>query len=254
MPLFKRIVKLKIGRAGSQNGIEITDLRVSFDVDKTNGKEANVAKITIYNAAEKLKQVLPSDTDLSKQLVILEAGYVDDVGAEILFIGNLVNLEFRPQRPDSSVYIEANDGYEALTGKKFGKSYIKGTKAKPVLDDIISALDIATTGAETAGMGDEALDGGYAANGMATGALDDVTKQLKLRWSIQNGQVKIVPYKGVSGTELVSARNLSAMTGLIGAPERVTDKDHGVGYRVKSLLLPSVNPDDMVFINALGVR
>lgn len=250
MALFNRVLSLKVGKPGSEDGVLIKDHRVAFDVEKANTKEPNTAKITIYNIGATAKEAI--DLDPVGKVVILEAGYSEDVGTEILYIGSLIDLTYNKNRPDTEYVIMASDGYEAMTSKKFGKSYAKGTKAKTVLNDVVSVFDMPVDGINMGEAGEAEYANGFTAMGPAQSTMDNVADKLKLRWTMQDGRIKVVLDSGPTSAEIVKARDLSSSTGLIGVPQKIIDVDKGVGYQVDSLLLPSVSPDDMVNINGIG--
>ncbi len=258
MALFNRIVSLTIGTAGNvgqavnfysdkdQNAPHIT-----FNIVKTNSQEPNTAMVDVYNSEKTIDSVLPKASEVTKQVLILHAGYEQDVGLQLMYVGTITNLEKHPQKPDSTVKFTANDGYEALTTKRFGKSYEKKASAKQLMKDCTDAMGAPVTGMDPKEIIDQILDGGFTASGPASNTMDTVTKKLKLRWSFQNGNIKIVPYS-ITNSEIVTAYFISEFTGMIGAPEMITDPDYGDGYRVKSLLLPQVEPDDVIQLDKYG--
>ena len=262
MGLFNRTVSLTIGQAGSTSGsgqnVNFTSSNsseaphIEFDIEKSCSTEPNFGKITIYNADNTINDILPAGTGYKGEVIILQGGYEQDVGLLTMFIGSITNLEARKQKPNSTIMLEAHDGYDALNGIGFGKSYEKKTPKKQVLTDAINQTGLAADGMDMSTIGADLLEGGMTCSGPVSTTLDKVTKSLNLRWSIQGNKIKIAPYTGMTPNMVLKAHVLNAGTGMIGSPEKIIDKDFGIGYRVKSLLLPSIEPDDAVVISTFG--
>jgi hypothetical protein len=119
---------------------------------------------------------------------------------------------------------------------------------------------------------DRVWEHGFSFYGAAITALHKVVQGTGLEWSIQNGELQVVKSRGTTARTAVV---LSAGTGLIGYPERtrlgarekarVKDKASGDsknivsaaqqqdGWRVSTLLLPEINPGDLVKLESRSV-
>lgn len=83
--LFDRVYRLIIGKKGDAKGIEITDLRIEFDIEKSAKKNPNKSSIKIYNLAKATR------TELEKPgtRCVLYAGYKDQDGPLLIFQGDV---------------------------------------------------------------------------------------------------------------------------------------------------------------------
>ena len=61
MPLFNRVVSVRIGTPGSSDGLSIDGLRVTFDVEKTITPDPNTAKISIFKQAADIPLIAPTN-------------------------------------------------------------------------------------------------------------------------------------------------------------------------------------------------
>ena len=261
MALFERALRLSIGKQGAvdvSQGIQFLSdgqdnaPHITFEIVKTISEEPNSAKITVYNSLASIKKILPQGTDYSKEVVILEAGYARDVGLKTMFLGNITNVELRPQKPDNEVMIQGHDGYDPMVTNQFGKSYQKKTSAKKVLTEHIDALGATPAGVNLDEVQDEIFEGGYTSSGPTAETVKHVCKKLNLQASFQAGKIFLTPIKGVKPSELVNVVQVNEYSGMIGAPESIYDKVFGLGYRLKSLLIPDIEPGMIVQPTTLG--
>ena len=246
MTQYARQASVIIGTPGS-GGLSVTDLRISFTVGKTEGKEPNKATIEIFNMSEKSRNLIKEPGEL----VYLSAGYKEGNGLENLFIGNIISINHKFERPDVVTVIEANDGAEAIRETKISLSFVAGTSADVVLEKILKSFligsDISTLAYE-----DVSYANGFSFVGASDVALDKVTKFMGLTWSIQNNEIRFTRFDESNGSRVVQ---ITPETGMIGSPERlqgVTRKSKGVskktkpGWRVRTLLSPRVIPSGKI--------
>ena len=94
-----RIYKLTVGDYKNGKGIEITNLQIRFDCNKSadNKKKSNSAAVEVFNLSQRSLQLLQSDF----VSCMLEVGYVD-TGLVMLFKGNVTSLNTTKQGNDTT--------------------------------------------------------------------------------------------------------------------------------------------------------
>lgn len=270
MPLFGRVYKLIVGQAG-QGGVEITGLRVTFDIEKTATPRPNNSKLVIYNLAPATRAMMEKpDTKC-----ILSAGYTEDRGALLMFSGAVDFAYTQKIQADIATTLELHDGHVALRDTMVSIGQGKGASAKAVIKSTAGQLGMPLVMDEA--LTDRTWGHGFSYYGPARHALKRVTAAAGMEWSVQNGALQVVP---AGGTTLRQAIVLGGESGLIGPPERtrkgqeqaalVKDLATGAnpvnkpllsaqrrkfdGWRVKSLLMPTINPGDPVILNSAYVQ
>jgi hypothetical protein len=214
--LFNRKYAVYIGPQG-QPGIKYTDLRVTFDIDKTSSSGANKAKIDIYNMSQS------SRTQYAKKglLIRLDAGYQNLL--QTLYIGDIERSSAKRSGSEIIMTFEAGDSARALINSHFDKGYPSGTSAKTIINDLANELGV-TVGIIT-GVQDVIYNNGVTFNGSVKRALEVLVKNQGLEFSVDNGILQIIPITKTNGQTAVV---LSSSTGLIGVPSY---KDSGIEFQ-----------------------
>lgn len=266
MARFNRVYKLSIGKAGRE-GIEISDLRVTFDITKNTKEDPNECTIKIYNLSEQSRAVV--ETPDSK--VILSAGYAEENSLIMTFAGAIVDAYTYFDQADVVTELSVADGYIELRDTAVSLGYAGGVKASLIINDIAKQMGL------TLQLGDELNDrtwvNGFSHYGPARDALHKVVRGTGLEWSIQNQTLQVIK---AMGTTRRSAVVLGADSGLIGYPKRnregakekarvndrvsgrsadiVSSRQQKTGWTVRSLLLPWINPGDLVKMESRTIQ
>ncbi len=254
MPLFDRKVSVLIGRKGLETALNVTDLRVTFSVKKTATAKNNSCTVAVWNLNPNQRSLVNTEDGF----LVLKAGYAQDTGLEVVYIGDIAFAESRRDPPDVTTRIECSDGMKAVRETRFNVSYKEGTGAKQVLKDLIRDFPLAAKKAQlndaVSRVPDRQFANGFAASGQAVDVLTKITSTLLLEWSIQNSELKVIQLGKADGT---SAVKLSPGTGLIGSPQRrrAKKKDGGGfnGWEASSLLRPSIEPGGQVLIESADI-
>lgn len=227
--LWDRKAVVTFGPKGEE-GVRVTDLRISFDIDKTSGSNPNTAKIQIYNLNKSNRGILKTKDDLT---LILEVGYGESL--EQLFTGDVMRSFTQRSGADFITTIEVDDGGQALTEAKLDKSYEAGTNEKTIIEDALQAMK--DTGQVIIGsltaLKDEVAQNGFSASGTAKGILDKIMPKQGLEFSIQDNEVQILEEDQDTGEEAIL---LTPQTGLIGSPSvgligKKAKKTEGISFR-----------------------
>lgn len=266
MPRFDRAYALVVGQSG-QDGYKIDNLRVVFEISKDDTKNPNRSRIQVYNLAPATRAALEKpDTRC-----ILKAGYGEESGPLELFQGEVTYAWTGYDGADVVTTLELGDGAKAYRNTVISLSYPAGVTARQVIRDIAQKMALALTMPNDAP--DRAWQMGLSFHGAARNALDKVTAGAGLAWSIQNGTLQVIRRGGNTNRTVF---DLAADSGLIGSPERQrqgpqaavqvediatrqtrrveAEKTAFDGWRIRSLLLPTLLPGDRVKLSARGVE
>lgn len=227
--LWNRIAIVTMGPRGEQ-GVRIEGLRVSFDIEKTNGKTANNAKVLIYNLNEDHKSILKTKESLS---LTLEVGYGGDV--DLLFIGDIVRSTTQRKGADFVSTIEVGDSEESLRKATLDKSYIAGIDMKTVIDDAFKSMK--ETGQIIVGSIDaikeDIAQNGITVSGLASTIVDQLAKKQNVDFSVQDNKTQLLGKNEDTGEEAIV---LTPSTGLIGSPRigligKESSKQDGIEFK-----------------------
>lgn len=249
MPQFNRTASVEIGKRG-ETGIRLEGFRITFQVKKTKVSTTNEATVKIYNLSEATRTSITKE-----QVMILRAGYVDDVGERVVFIGDITEVNHNIARPDVVTTIISNDGEEYLRNSAVSVSYETGVSLKKVLEDIAKKTGV-TLKNTIAKVTDKKLSQGFSFSGKVRTLVDKITRSLEAEWSIQNDELKIQDTDLTDESKIIL---LTSNTGLIGSPERLKVRvrkkkknDTGMvdGWSVKALLIPGAEPGGVVAVTS----
>ncbi|MDT4851108.1 hypothetical protein FQZ97_852780 [compost metagenome] len=267
MARFNRVYRLLVGKGG-QKGIEIVPpIRITFDVEKDAEEEPNDHKIRIYNLNADSRKAL-EEPGLR---CVLYAGYAEEDGPLLMAAGSVVFAYTKFEQPDVVTELIVKDGHVELRDTAVSIGLGPGAQASHIVRDIARQMGLPLVMAED--LPDRRWQQGFSFYGAARTALHKVTQGTGLEWSIQNQQLQVVQRRGTTRRQAVV---LAADTGLLGFPERtreaarekakVRDKTTGDdvnlvsarqqrdGWRVTSLLLPTINPGDLVKLESRSVE
>lgn len=227
--LFKRKVTVTV------NGLQVSGLRVAFEIDKTLEKQPNTCDLQIYNLSQSSQKQIQG-TGVS---VIVEAGY-SDTGTGIIFAGPSRTIDHEKHGPDVVSRIQCGDGETVYQFSRFVQSFAAGVQIADViraaakattlnLGNLEDALKLPFTGGKTV------FSNGFTASGRAVQVLDTLLKSAGFTWSIQQGAIQVL-----QGGQPVNPQAvlLTPATGLVGSPQYVSPDKKGFPskLKVKSLL------------------
>jgi len=254
MTLFNRVASIEI--VTETNFIlRISGLRISFTVDKTENKDPNTAKLQVYNLAQDTRNIIK---DVGRN-VTLFAGYENENGEELLFTGDITNITHKINKPDVITEIEASDGKEALDKAKIVISQNEKTSGLGILQKVLGNFDIGNNLNQVI-VPNKIYQSGFAFAGLAKDALQKVTKFLEMSWSVQNNEINLVSFDGNNQTGIIL---LTAESGLIGSPERLSGKSRKAknksktdkpGWKFTTLLFPSINPLGRIAVQSVEIK
>lgn len=261
--LFDRFVKIQV-----QNRI-IQGLACEFRVDRSLNSNPNTADLTIYNLKPENRAFLQ---ELQKPIVKIQAGYLGDdptnpdsnqpqtqktIGTAkeppLIFLGEMREVTNIREGDDWLTRITTGDGDEALkTPVKF--SLGPGTDFASAVKKVITNMGVGIGNAvqalkkgKFAEAGDQFING-FTADGLGGRELDGLMQSAGLEYSVQNGDLQIMPKdQPVNNTAVV----LTTLSGLIGSPEVSRDKKTGkLMVKARSLLNAKIFPGAKIQIKS----
>ncbi len=235
--LYLRVARVTIfPPAGPPRVME--ELRTSFQIEKSNASSPNTMTLEIYNMAEASRSAVEND----QTTVVVDVGYEDTV--ERMFIGNVTRAIHEQSGPDIITSIEVSDGGNRYTNAHADFTYPPNSTHAEVITDLVDRMGLNT--ATIQGVPDGQYSRGYSVSGNIRRALDDITRQLGLEWSIQDEAVQIIP-QNLTTTDAPIVLNTE--TGLVGSPNKT---DTGVEF--VSLLQPRLRPGRQATIQSRFVN
>jgi len=252
--LFDRYCGLTIGRPGRE-GTLFENLRITFQIVKTSDSNSNTAKISIYNLNDNSIGLIEEEN----QEAILEAGYngtrapiqgnvFEEKLIGIVAKGDIKNVTTVKQGVDRITTFETGDGEDALTNATLDKSYPPGISTAQIVDEVKNTLGVVK--GTIKGVIDQVFNNGLSVSGKAKDTMDEITEKMGAEWSIQDGELQVLPRDGSTNEEAIF---LTPDTGLIGAPTRKVGKDKKAAVEFMSLLNPKMRPGRRVKIESFSL-
>lgn len=258
--LFKRGCSVTVARplAASQlnvvdlppNGIVIQDLRVTFKVEKTLGKEPNTAEVCIYNLSEQSR----GEMQRIPNYVRVDVGY--DGQLQRLFTGDLRPGSGKSMRRgvDWETRLELGDGERAYRFARLNRSYRAGVDARTAVAEVAKSMGAAVTfTSDTAKILRAQYAGGLTLQGPAHRELSRILAPHGLEWSIQDGRVFVLKSHEVRPDQAIV---VSQATGMIGVPEFGAPEKKGAAppLVVRTLLNPTLSPGGRISLESEKIR
>lgn len=239
-------------------------LQVEFDIQKDSLAETNKSNISILNMnAEHRDKVSQPDTKCE-----IYVGYEGTGGPVCIFKGTVIQATTKYEEHDIKTELKLSDGQVAVRDTYVSLSYPAGTPIDTTLKAIAKQMGLALEYGEGVTWGSWP-DGGYSYVGNGWQAIQNICYGSGVTASIQNGIIQMILDGGVfTNKGLV----FGADSGLIGYPERINqanpyaDKktpkktrrqkqkkekpEKKAGWRIKTLLAPTVNPGDAIKVES----
>lgn len=225
--------------------------RIKFKVDKVaavTSATPNPITVYIYNLGPD-SRALVSKTN---NLLILEAGY--GKSPQQIFTGNILWGRTTKNGPDYITEIQAADGLFAFQNARVNTSFNAGVSNSQVINTLVGTLkQSGINGGQIMGVPSGGYNQGVVLSGSTMQQLKSVCDRLNLQFSIQDGNVLILPYGSDRGTP---APLISSNTGLIGIPEIRAADSTGKATLIsfKTLMNPQIGIFQKVLLQSLFVN
>jgi hypothetical protein len=203
---FNQLIEIISGPEGG-TATSVTNLYMSFEVERNKTNTPNKANVSIYNLSPNTMTKMESN----KNKLIIRAGYDDETGLTTLFNGDVTKSERKKEGTEQVLEIEAMDGYKNIQSQNVSISYKSGTKTTTILRDILAAMAYPVAGGIPTSS--DSYTGGFQYIGKAKDALTVVLKKIGYKWTIQNDQILI--FKEIGGGSVVTGLLITPSTGLL---------------------------------------
>lgn len=228
MPLFDRSVQLDIIDTDGL-GLSFKELRVKFQVDKTDRFYPNKAQIQIYNLARTSAALVEE----KNHIVRLYAGY--DGKTQLIFEGDIDPKASRTEQTgaDRITIIESGTSYIKLVNERVEKAYKQGTAYNTIIKDLVKVLGVAVK--DISSLPNDKIFNGIALSGYVRDHINDIARKFDLNWSIQDGEIQFLRKNGGANNEPIIL--VDSSKGLIGTPRK-----KATGIEFTSLLNAQIYP------------
>lgn len=252
-PLYQinRQYRLRVGDGIEGQGLDITDLQVTFDISKTssNTDKTNSASIEIYNLSEDSLKVL----DVDYPAAVFECGY-RDLGIKRLFAGQVVNVTTRKSGTDRITQIQMGDSYVELNHQIMSSLVAPGRTVQDVAEDIRKAIPGVSRGVYNGTNLSNPIIYGYPLQGTPKDMLNELSRKYFLEWQIDDGVLYVHDNDRANTENFEQAYVVSRYTGLIENAYRVSgdirrseqDEAKKQSVQWKMLLNPDIVPGSIV--------
>ena len=231
-----RECRVVVGTGGK--GLDVSGLRIQFEITKTIGRTPNPAIIKIYNLAPANAAKVKTEFDE----VLVNVGYKN--ATLLIFRGNIRYVYQYRDGVDWITEIDAADGDKDYSQATCNVTLAKQTDTSQMIDQVVTGFTSTKKGYIKTGTKKRAR--GRTFSGMARDALDRIAQDEGAHWSIQDGALELVP---VDATLPMEAVRIASDTGMLGAPE-LDDK----GVTFKCLLNPRLRPNGKAWLDNAGIK
>lgn len=267
----------------------ITGLHMTFEINKDTTKETNKSTIKIWNLSDESLDLIQKE-DL---MIELSVGYANDIGLVRIFIGTLITCTTKDENNglDTVTTIKCSDGQIAVRDSIISQSFPPNTSSMVVLKGTAQAMGLALDCAKDVQAIQYA--NGYSFVGYAKDSLDAICKAMGACWSIQNGMLQVILNNGITRKQGLVFSPTSGLIGRperiirssrksnnVAEGERQEEKIVNVtgqlditsalkqrkkqrakkrrktsqaGWKITTLLAPTVNPGDAIRIESGAV-
>lgn len=245
MPLlFDRKVSLQL------DTLVITDLRITFKIEKDSKPEPNKATVSVYNLNDESR----AKVQKKDAAIVLQAGYPDTIAQ--IFSGTVSKVANVREGADWITKIITGDGEKQYRTARVSESFNAGATIQEVAKKLIGKIGLKEGNAITElskgdfSRGLQDFANGKAVNGLGSKELGRLLKSVGYDYSIQDGALQILKPNQSSKLQTVE---LNSGTGLIGSPEFGETGEGAkktVTLRATSLLNPKYVPGGKVHLQS----
>lgn len=237
---FLRKVGLIVS-AGTK-GLDLSALRIHFKVQAPDADAPPTAYIRVYNLNDTDAKAIQNEF----QQVTLQAGYQNG-NYGIIFKGQIAMVQRgRESATDTFVDIMGADSDEIFNFALCNQTVAAGSKPQQRYNTVMKAMEPFAVTSAQASAGNLSATGGVLPRGkvlwgLARNQMNDLCKSQQCTWSIQNGQVVVIPLTGYLPGQIIE---INSRTGLVGVPVATQN-----GINLTCLLNPYLKVGNRVKIN-----
>ena len=266
MNKFDRTYRLVVGKSGGKGKEIKPPIHIEFEIEKTTKPDPNQHKIVIYNLKPETIEAISKPDGFC----VLYAGYKEEEEEVLMAAGSVVDAYTHIDGENRVTELLIADGWVELRDSAVSLGYGKGANAHTIIKDIAGQMNLHLVMDKD--VPNRTWAHGFSFMGAARKALDKIVAGTGLEWSVQNQTLQVIKKLNTTKRQAVV---ISPDSGLIGYPEKqregarekapVADKkgkkkeivsaeQQRDGWKVTSLLLPYVNPGDIVKVESREIN
>jgi|GEM_PF-672458 len=235
--LFGRRYRITVSDSNG-DGLDVSDLRCTFNITKTIQMEPNSSEITIYNLNAKTENAIM----MNGKRVTVEAGY-EGTQFGLIFDGDILQtIRERESGTTFKLTIIALDSDRAINFDIANFSLVKGQTARNIVEHIVNQaenpIDIGSISEKLNG---QKLTRGKVLFGKASDYLRQIAKSNELQYYMDDGRLHLISLDELPEGEIIE---LTPTSGLIGTPQQT---DYGLSGQC--LLNPQIKLNSLIHID-----
>lgn len=241
---FGRVVRVQVGE------LDVSGLDVEFSIKRTLASgHAGSCDLKIYNLSESHRREITA-APRRTTYVAVDAGY-ESSGVSRLFTGDLRKAVPSLESPTWTLDVSAGDGDHAIRTARVNRSFAAGSSLSDVVGHIARAMGVGIGNAAEvvrgAGFaaGGGAFTDGTVARGLASAELSRLCASAHLQWSIQNGNLELLP---IGGTLQRTAILLGPDSGMVGSPKIINPRRRVI--EVTALIQAGLVPGQAIVVRS----
>lgn len=238
---FGRVISLKVG-TDAGDGLDLSQLRVTFEVRNATINTPKYALIRVYNLApEKMALIINEFTQ-----IILGAGY-EDPGPSTIFEGQIIMTRRGRNDTDTFIEISAQDGDKAHNYGVVNTTLAAGWTWDDVYSELLKALgQYGITAGNKPDFSKEKGLRGKQLSGGVSGYLSALANNQNCDWFIEDNKLVFLRKDAALSGEVPY---LNSSNGLLNVPDQTVD-----GVIATCLLRPQIRAGMMIKIDNAQLR
>lgn len=229
------------------NGLEITNLRMQFEVQRDHNRHPNTCDVKIFN----LNQSNRAEMEQLPLAVNLEAGH--DGVSRLLFTGDVRFAMTELRGRDWLTLLQLGDASRIHSAARISRSYGPLTSVKTVLRDACASIgqELPKNIQVSQDLEDQ-FQTGTVVHGQLKDELTRLLAPYGYNWSFQNGRIQMLRDEETGNFEFP----INEDTGMIGTPEFGSPPKSGKKphMTVRMLLYPELTPGCRVRVQSKVVN
>lgn len=239
-----RIVRVQVGE------LDVSALDVEFSIKRSLASgHAGTCDLKIHNLSPAHRAEIVDAPRLTTYVAV-DAGY-ETSGVSRLFTGDKRKAIPSYDAPTWTLDLTAGDGEHAIRTARVNRSFAAGSSLSDVVEHIARAMGVGignaveVTRAASFATGGGLFTDGTTARGLASAELSRLCAAAHLQWSVQNGNLELLP---IGGALQRTAILLSPDSGMVGSPKIVNARRRVI--EVTALIQPGLTPGQMIVVRS----
>lgn len=252
---YGRIVKLLVSPRDGNEALDLSQCEFNFYIQRGDTQTPNTAKIRVYGLQAATMHRLDNSPTSEFTRVVLQCGYrgldgeTPTIGS--IFEGNIkyTRRGFEENQANPYVDIVGGDGDSAYNFAVVNTTLAAGATPDDHIDAVVGAMGAVKPDGVTKGYIPPmtgTLPRGKPLFGMARDVMRDLARNQYATWSIQDGQLQLLPANGALPDEAIE---LNSGTGLVDFPQQTVN-----GLQVKALINPAIKIGSLIKIDNAKIQ